>query len=129
MLRDTVRGCVWDCVWGCVWLRVVACVVDKRLSLSLCAAQRFTPHAIGVCAQMAELVDAPASGAGARKGVEVRVLFWAPFPQDNLHLYFAFVGIRRRGRFESSSGHQFFGNNYSPGDYDPKNSQATARKE
>jgi hypothetical protein len=27
---------------------------------------------------MAELVDAPASGAGARKGVEVRVLFWAP---------------------------------------------------
>jgi hypothetical protein len=25
------------------------------------------------------LVDAPASGAGARKGVEVRVLFWAPF--------------------------------------------------
>jgi hypothetical protein len=24
------------------------------------------------------LVDAPASGAGARKGVEVRVLFWAP---------------------------------------------------
>ena len=29
-------------------------------------------------AQMAELVDAPASGAGARKGVEVRVLFWAP---------------------------------------------------
>ena len=28
---------------------------------------------------MAELVDAPASGAGTRKGVEVRVLFWAPF--------------------------------------------------
>jgi hypothetical protein len=27
---------------------------------------------------MAELVDAPASGAGARKGVEVRVLFRAP---------------------------------------------------
>jgi hypothetical protein len=25
------------------------------------------------------LVDAPASGAGARKGVEVRVLSWAPF--------------------------------------------------
>jgi hypothetical protein len=32
---------------------------------------------------MAELVDAPASGAGARKGVEVRVLSWAP-------LFFAF---------------------------------------
>jgi hypothetical protein len=28
---------------------------------------------------MAELVDAPASGAGAGNGVEVRVLFWAPF--------------------------------------------------
>ena len=25
------------------------------------------------------MVDAPASGAGARKGVEVRVLSWAPF--------------------------------------------------
>jgi hypothetical protein len=33
---------------------------------------------------MAELVDAPASGAGARKGVEVRVLFWAPFSSDIL---------------------------------------------
>ena len=30
------------------------------------------------CAQMAELVDALASGASSRKGVEVRVLFWAP---------------------------------------------------
>ena len=30
-------------------------------------------------AQMAELVDAPASGAGTGNGVEVRVLFWAPF--------------------------------------------------
>src|SRR4029078_13402045 len=30
-------------------------------------------------AQVAELVDAPASGAGARKGVEARVLSWAPF--------------------------------------------------
>ncbi len=27
---------------------------------------------------MAELVDALASGASAREGVEVRVLFWAP---------------------------------------------------
>src|SRR6218665_2451439 len=35
-------------------------------------------------AQMAELVDAPASGAGTRKGVEVRVLFWAPFRFDPL---------------------------------------------
>jgi hypothetical protein len=39
---------------------------------------RFYPQAIGICARMAELVDAPASGAGARKGVEVRVLFRAP---------------------------------------------------
>ena len=30
-------------------------------------------------AQMAELVDALASGASTRKGVEVQVLFWAPF--------------------------------------------------
>ena len=30
-------------------------------------------------AQMAELVDALASGASVRKDVEVRVLFWAPF--------------------------------------------------
>ena len=29
-------------------------------------------------AQMAELVDAPASGAGVCMDVEVRVLFWAP---------------------------------------------------
>ncbi len=29
-------------------------------------------------AQMAELVDALASGASVRKDVEVRVLFWAP---------------------------------------------------
>ena len=34
---------------------------------------------IVLCAQMAELADAPSSGGGARKGVEVRVLFWAPF--------------------------------------------------
>ncbi len=30
-------------------------------------------------AQVAELVDASASGADVRKGVEVRVFFWAPF--------------------------------------------------
>ena len=33
---------------------------------------------------MAELVDAPASGAGDRKVVEVRVLFRAPFPFQTL---------------------------------------------
>ena len=30
-------------------------------------------------AQMVKLVDTLASGASARKGVEVQVLFWAPF--------------------------------------------------
>ncbi len=34
-------------------------------------------------AQMAELVDALASGASVRKDVEVQVLFWAPsLPRD-----------------------------------------------
>src|SRR5690242_13864686 len=35
---------------------------------------RLSPH----CAQVAELADALASGASSRKGVEVRVLSWAP---------------------------------------------------
>ncbi|KAG5716049.1 hypothetical protein E4T56_gene17131 [Termitomyces sp. T112] len=38
-----------------------------------------SPGAKSKCAQVAELVDALASGASARKGVEVRVLSWAPF--------------------------------------------------
>ena len=47
--------------------------VDKRAA---------TPNSRGLPrAQMAELVDAPASGAGARKGVEVRVLCWHHSPQ------------------------------------------------
>ena len=33
-------------------------------------------------AQVAELVDALASGASVRKDVEVRVLSWAPLPLD-----------------------------------------------
>ena len=33
---------------------------------------------IVLCAQMAELVDALASGASVRMDVEVQVLFWAP---------------------------------------------------
>jgi hypothetical protein len=37
-------------------------------------------------AQMAELVDAPASGAGTGNGVEVRVLFWAPLIRYGLSL-------------------------------------------
>jgi hypothetical protein len=44
---------------------------------------RCYPREIGNQARMAELVDAPASGAGARKGVEVRVLFRAPVWGNN----------------------------------------------
>ena len=32
-------------------------------------------------AQMVKLVDTPASGAGGRKAVEVRVFFWAPIQE------------------------------------------------
>src|SRR5579864_338056 len=42
---------------------------------------RFTAR----CARMAELADAPGSGPGSRKGVEVRVLFRAP-RHKNKHL-------------------------------------------
>src|SRR6476620_4018008 len=45
-------------------------------------------------AQMAELVDAPASGAGTRKGVEVRVLFWAPFHSERID-YVQLIDIAR----------------------------------
>ena len=47
-------------------------------------------------AQMAELVDAPASGAGARKGVEVRVLFWAPSTLSALIAEVAKCGSKQR---------------------------------
>ena len=60
-------------------------------------------------ARMAELVDAPASGAGAGNGVEVRVLFRAPFFCSNMfilglerpgkHAYFTFVVRCRSGPF------------------------------
>ncbi len=45
-------------------------------------------------AQMAELVDAPASGAGDRKVVEVRVLFWAPLPLSRLGIV-GFLDFRK----------------------------------
>ena len=35
-------------------------------------------------AQVVELVDTLASGASARKGVEVRVFFWAPIKNSTL---------------------------------------------
>ncbi len=45
-------------------------------------------------ARMAELVDAPASGAGAGNGVEVRVLFRAPFFCSNMFI----LGLEMRGK-------------------------------
>ena len=42
-------------------------------------------------ARMAELVDAPASGAGAGNGVEVRVLFRAPFLPHVAFLFATFA--------------------------------------
>ena len=47
-------------------------------------------------AQVAELVDAPASGAGDRKVVEVRVLFWAPFTLRGKSREFGEYLLRRR---------------------------------
>ncbi len=37
---------------------------------------------------MAKLVDASVSGAGPVKGVEVRVLFWAPFQRLRFRGFF-----------------------------------------
>ncbi|WP_237719091.1 hypothetical protein, partial [Pseudomonas psychrophila] len=37
--------------------------------------------------QMVKLVDTPASGAGGRKAVEVRVFFWAPIQVYRFTLY------------------------------------------
>ena len=53
--------------------------VQKKRIAALTGLEAAVRGALLPRAQMAELVDAPASGAGARKGVEVRVLFWAPF--------------------------------------------------
>jgi hypothetical protein len=58
--------------------------VDKEAAPPLSAAAYLLETAR---AQVAELVDAPSSGGGARKGVEVRVLSWAPFRYS---LMFAF---------------------------------------
>ena len=44
---------------------------------------------IAFSAQVAELVDALASGASARKGVKVRVFFWAPIIATYKHMYVA----------------------------------------
>lgn len=45
-------------------------------------------------AQMAELVDAQASGACVRKDVEVRVFFWAPifFSKKMIYIKTALLG-------------------------------------
>jgi hypothetical protein len=48
---------------------------------------------------MAELVDAPASGAGAGNGVEVRVLFRAPFVLPSM-----FINVPKRPENQGFSG-------------------------
>ena len=48
---------------------------------------------------MAELVDAPASGAGILTGVEVRVFFWAPNTQKQPYfkaVFFSCIVVYRR---------------------------------
>lgn len=52
---------------------------------------------------MAKLVDAPASGAGGREAVEVRVLFWAPeFRRpDDCEVIGAFCFVLRYGPHRS----------------------------
>lgn len=62
--------------------------IDTKTSKTLLTPDGHPLTCVSV-AQMAELVDAPASGAGTRKGVEVRVLFWAPF-----HFFNRFHPIR-----------------------------------
>ncbi len=44
-------------------------------------------------AQVAELVDALASGASTRKGVEVRVFSWAPFANFKNSVYWSKLSI------------------------------------
>ena len=55
--------------------------VDKgwEMAISLAAQSPDVPLRTLACAQVAELVDALASGASGRKVVEVRVFSWAPF--------------------------------------------------
>ena len=45
---------------------------------------------------MAKLVDAPASGAGDRKVVEVRVLFWAPLFKTELYTVSVSLSLLRQ---------------------------------
>ena len=42
-------------------------------------------------AQVAELVDAPASGAGILTGVEVRVFSWAPLINQSVKFYIILI--------------------------------------
>jgi hypothetical protein len=51
---------------------------DLQKCESLAQSGTFSSAIIRVDAQMAKLVDAPASGAGDGNIVEVRVFFWAP---------------------------------------------------
>ncbi len=66
-------------------------VIDRRGSC---------PYVSPSSAQVAELVDALASGASARKGVEVRVLSWAPFPgSGSYHCQRSLKKLRKTGAF------------------------------
>ena len=62
-------------IWNCPENSQVHFLFDKRLG------QTYISHPDIIRsspAQVVKLVDTPASGAGARKGVEVQVLSWAP---------------------------------------------------
>jgi hypothetical protein len=55
-------------------------------------------------AQMVKLVDTPASGAGGRKAVEVRVFSWAPnSDQTRESGFFRFWGLKLGGEACSSA--------------------------
>ena len=49
------------------------------------------PRSVAINAQVAELADALASGASSRKGVEVRVLSWAPIDRSVLIIILEFI--------------------------------------
>ena len=57
-------------------------------------------------ARMAELVDAPASGAGAGNGVEVRVLFRAPFFGTAMIVHARESGCRKKRFYQMNIAEQ-----------------------
>ena len=59
----------------------IALLWDKKIEIYAIGLKR------SMCAQVAELVDALASGVSSRKGVKVRVLSWAPFIFKSAEVY------------------------------------------